>query len=284
MRHVLFGVAVEAGGDHHQLRAEPFQRRQPVLGDGCPEFGALGAGRQRGVDQVFGFGLVAGERVERMLERRAEQDARVVSEDLLGAVAVVDVEIDDRHALQAMLVQRVGRAYRNVVEDAKAHGARAFGVMARRAHAAERGVGAVVQHQVHAAHGCAGRAPGGDQRVPGHHRVAIVQADHCIVGRDAGDDPVDIAFGVHARQVFARGQRRLEMLDHGIQARGDQPILDRRQALGRFRVMRRDPVSGAIGVRDECECHTPIVHEMGRQHAGSGQLLDPALNRRRRAS
>jgi hypothetical protein len=43
---------------------------------------------------------------------------------------VVDVEIDDRDALEAVRLQRMRSADRDAVEDAEAHRAPALGVMA----------------------------------------------------------------------------------------------------------------------------------------------------------
>ena len=58
----------------------------------------------------------------------------------LGAVAVMDVEIDHGDALIAVRLARVQRADRDVVEQAEAHGARRLGVVAGRPDGAE-GVG-----------------------------------------------------------------------------------------------------------------------------------------------
>ena len=74
-----------------------------------------------------------------MLERRDHQHARVAGEDLLGAVAVVDVEVDDRDALEAVRGERVRRADGDVVEETEPHRAIALGMVPRRPHRAERG-------------------------------------------------------------------------------------------------------------------------------------------------
>ena len=59
---------------------------------------------------------------------------RVGPEDVLRAVAVMDVEVDDRDALGAMLRARIEGGDGGVVEQAEAHGAVRFRVMAGRAH------------------------------------------------------------------------------------------------------------------------------------------------------
>ena len=57
-----------------------------------------------------------------MLEGRAQHHARILVERVLGAVAVMHVEVEDRDALEAVRLDRVHRADRHVVEDAEAHG------------------------------------------------------------------------------------------------------------------------------------------------------------------
>ena len=57
---------------------------------------------------------------------------RVAPEDVLRAVAVVDVEVDDRDALDAVRGLGVARGDRGVVEEAEAHRRRRFGVVAGR--------------------------------------------------------------------------------------------------------------------------------------------------------
>jgi hypothetical protein len=70
---------------------------------------------------------------------RAEiKDAVVVVEDVLRAVTVVIVEIDDENAADVVNLLQVTRGDGDVVEDAEPHAAIACRVMAGRAHRAER--------------------------------------------------------------------------------------------------------------------------------------------------
>ena len=78
-----------------------------MLLDCASEGFAAGAGRQRGVDEVGGFGFVPGEGVERVLERRAEQDAWLFGEYPFRAVAVMDVEVDDCDAFEPDYTDRL---------------------------------------------------------------------------------------------------------------------------------------------------------------------------------
>ena len=76
--------------------------------------------------------------IEAVLVQRDRQHGRVVEEDLLGAVAVVDVPVDDRHPAEAALALRPARRDRRVVEEAEAHRRVALGVVAGRAQDRER--------------------------------------------------------------------------------------------------------------------------------------------------
>jgi hypothetical protein len=201
--HVVFGVAVEAGGDHDQLRGEGVQPRQPVRLHGGAEGGAVGARRQRDVGDVGGGAVGAAAGVERVLEAGAEQHPLVAGEDVLGAVAVVDVEVDDGDALQAVLGHGVGGADGDVVEEAEAHGPVALGMVARRAHGAEGGVVLVAHDQIDAQAGGAGGAQGGVQGAAVHGGVAVDPGEH-VGGLGRGvEDHVDIVGVVHAQQLFA---------------------------------------------------------------------------------
>ncbi len=91
---------------------------------------------------------------------------------VLGAVAVMDVEIDDRHALEAMR-QRVRGADGDVVEQAEPHRAVALGVVSRRTHRAERVAAFARQHEIGREHRRARRVPRGVERMRVHRRVGI---------------------------------------------------------------------------------------------------------------
>jgi hypothetical protein len=71
---------------------------------------------------------------------RAEEDVVARREDVVGAVAVVDVPVDDHHALQPVGVQRMLSGHGDAVDQAEAHRAGGAGVVAR--WAVQRGPGA----------------------------------------------------------------------------------------------------------------------------------------------
>ena len=106
----------------------------------APRRRAVAAGGERHVEHV-GRGIVgAAARIERMLKEARHQHAlapRGRAEYVLGAVAVMHVEIDDGDPLEPLGLERVGGRHRDVVEDAKTHGARRRGMVAARPHRAE---------------------------------------------------------------------------------------------------------------------------------------------------
>ena len=167
---------VEAGRDHDQFRLEGFSGFHQMLLKGLAQYlGPPATGGKGKVEDVTlaGFASEPAAGVPRMLVRAQEHDGAVVVEDVLRAVAMVDVPIDNQHAGEPVLLLRVARADRNVVEDAEAHAARGSGVMARGPHGAEGGVGLLTAHQVdgaqHASHGFGRHLPGGlrDLRIAG---------------------------------------------------------------------------------------------------------------------
>ena len=114
-----------------------------------------------------------GARIERRLVGRDVERVRVVVEDRLGAVAVMDVEIEDREPRQLVYGARLQGRHRDVVEHAKAHGLHGLGMVAGRPHGAERVPGLARHHRVDRGAGGAGRPQRRLARVRVQHRVGI---------------------------------------------------------------------------------------------------------------
>ena len=134
---------------------------------------------------------------------------------------MVHVEIDDGHALQAP-GQGLGRTHGDVVEQAETHGGVARGVVAGRPHGAEGALAAAVQHRVHRRDEGAGRTQGGVERAGRQAGVGIEVMRAAL--RHRGEHRVDLRLRVHARELGARGARRL----HAIQ-RGEAVVVQRLQ-------------------------------------------------------
>ena len=92
---------------------------------------------------------------------------------MLRAIAVVHIEIHHRHALGPVRGLRMARGDGGAVEKAEAHGNRALGMVAGRAHG-DKGVMRLARH--HRIHGGDRAASGAQRRLPGagrHGRVSV---------------------------------------------------------------------------------------------------------------
>ena len=128
---------------------------------------------------------------------------------------MMDVEIDDQHAIQAELRDRRRRPHGHVVEDAEAHGPARQGMVSRRTHQAE-GVGGFPAK--HAANGV-DHGPGGQQgdvktgRTA--HRVLVKVA---AAGAGEGPNLLDVSGLVNAGQAIP-----VTRLSRQLPALGRQP-------------------------------------------------------------
>ena len=91
----------------------------------------------------------------------------------LGAVAVMDIEVDDRNPLEPLVLKRIGGGHGHVVEQAKSHGAIRGRVMTAGPYGAKGVDGTFVQHLVDRQQSCARRPPRCRQSVGIHRRIRI---------------------------------------------------------------------------------------------------------------
>jgi hypothetical protein len=122
-------VGVEPGRDEQQLGLERAHGRLDELVERAEVVVVVGAGRQRDVQRrLVPLARPARSREERPLVQRDVEDARVVPEDGLRSVAVVDVPVDDRDPLRLVGPRRD----RDAVDEAEAHLAVRERVVSRR--------------------------------------------------------------------------------------------------------------------------------------------------------
>ncbi len=246
-------MRVEAGRHEQQLRPMGFERGQPVLADGRPKLIAAAAGGERDVDHVRTELFHARIRIQRMLERRDHQHARIVGEDLLGAVAVVDVEVDHRHALEGVRGERVRHADGDVVEETEPHRAIALGMVSGRPHSAERRRALSPHDQVGREHDGSRRMQRSRQRFRAHRRVGIdvVQPR----GRAFLFDRREVPLSMDPRKLLMRRRRGVVVLKVGIEPRADEAVADGQQPVGAFGVIRSHVVQQGRRVADERSRH-----------------------------
>lgn len=113
------------------------------LGDGrmrTIECAVSGTRRERDIDivsQAFSFAILCNKTlvdgIISILMNRDEKRARVVVEDLLRSISVMDVPIDDGYLLETIDFTSVFGSDGNVVEDAKAETSFGFRVVSWRA-------------------------------------------------------------------------------------------------------------------------------------------------------
>ena len=173
------------------------------------EHRAVAARRQRRVEDIadpdLAFKAAVG--VQRRLVRTEVEHARIIFEDRLGAVAVVHVEVDDRHPLHAVLGQRMGSRDGDAVEQAEAHGSRAGRMVARWAHRAECQPGPIGENRVNRGDACSAGPQRRLRGVRGQHRVRIQPQRR---GRHRVEHHGDQFAGMHPGHLGPSGQRRLE--------------------------------------------------------------------------
>ncbi len=156
----------------------------------------------------------------------------------------MDVEIDDRRALGAVLALRMARRDRRIVEQAEAHRPRGLGVMAGRADRDEGVGGLAGHHLVDRMH----RAAGAAQRrleAAGRHRGVGIDLHQALLRRGLlhGGDVVHRMAerdGVEARGRRFDADQRLE----GVRG---QRALDGAQPIRPFRMPGRREVIEAGG-------------------------------------
>ena len=146
---------IEAGGNQKELRTEILQGGEKPVAEGSQNFLPTRAGGEGAIDREPGtfsfscFGSVPGPRVPRPLMSGEKKDRAVRVENLLSPVAVVDVPVNDCHALQPMLPLSVARRDRNIVEDTKSHRCGRTRVMTRRPHRTEGILHMSDKHGIH---------------------------------------------------------------------------------------------------------------------------------------
>jgi hypothetical protein len=132
-------MRVEPGRHKDHLRLESLDGRHPVFRYRRPEFCTSRAGIKGNIDPVRRVFEHWRKRIKRVLERRAKQDSFILAKDLLGAIPLVDIEVDNGHALEVVLMQCMSGTDSNIVVEAKPHRPLTFGVVAGRSNTTKRG-------------------------------------------------------------------------------------------------------------------------------------------------
>ena len=205
--------------------------------------------RQRRVDDGVVLAALAGGAgagKQRHLVRRAIHHGRIGPENILGAVAVMDVEIDHRGARDAVFALGVAGGDRGIVEEAEAHRLADFGMMAGRAHRDERVVVRAGHHRIGRRHRAADAAHHG---FPGarRHRGVAVDIDQAAGGRDVAE-LADIMLAMAQRHRIETAFRRLAAHQR-LEAVLAEHLGDRAQPVGPLGMSRRRQMVETGGMR-----------------------------------
>ena len=232
-------VGVEAGGDDDQFGAELLQLRQDDVLERGTEFDAAVFGRQRRVDDGVVFAALAagaGAGKQRHLVRRAIHHGRIGPEDILGAVAVMHVEVDHGGTADAVFALGVTRGNRGMIEKAEAHRLADFGVMAGRAHRDERVVVGAGHDRVGGGNRAADAAHHGFPGAGRHRRIAV-EIDQTARRRDMPKF-LDIMLVV-AKQDLVERAFRCRLAHQRLEAVFAENLLNRANPVGSFGMPRR---------------------------------------------
>ena len=108
-----------------------------------------------------------------MLVGGAKKQPLLVAKYLFRAIALVNIEIEDRDLLQTMCVERMGGSNRNVVVQAKTHRTVALGMVPRRPHGAECRLHLATGYKVNALDDGAGSTARSVKTTAADHRIGI---------------------------------------------------------------------------------------------------------------
>lgn len=169
-----------------------------------------------------------------MLKRGAEKHPQVVFENLLSAIALVHVEINNCHFFQAVMFECVGCANRDVVVEAEPHRTAAFGVMTRGPDSAKSRFHLAACYQVNSGNRRPGSTSGGLQGIRTDYGVGIdvritAVRDHC-------SHIVEMVLRMYSQKLSLGHLRRLTIAKHIRKPAAHEMILDRRQASDRLRM------------------------------------------------
>ena len=187
---------------------------------------------------------------------------------------MVDVEIDDRHPLGAVLLLCVTRRDCRAVEQAEAHRLCGLGVVPGRAHGYESVRHLAGHDLVDGERAAANRAQRRLQTARRHRGVGV-EPHHALVGRCVADG-VDVIGRMAERDDIRLGHRRLLARQY-LEAFVLERLLDGAQAVGPLRVPRRGKVVQAGGMGDV----EGGGHEVGSNAGGRGGANPSAAERKR---
>ena len=180
-------------------------------------------------------------------------------EDVQRAVALVNIEIEDRDSLDAVNGAGVGGRHGHVVIEAEAHRQRPLGVVTGRTHGAEDVVGTVAADQVDTSDRRTGTQRCGLQRIRSHSRVAIELPKAAL--RSVCVQRAEVVWGMHSLELESRRRPGLRLHRLLQQASQHEPGTYGLETHGRFRMVRAHVMQHDVGmseIRSDHESRQPV--------------------------
>ena len=158
--YFIITMRIEAGREQNQFRLKLSQPGQPLLAHRAAHFQAAATRFQQRIHNivVLSRNFRFGKRIKIRLAAVEQQHTRVAFENFFRTVGVVHIKINHRHPLHTILRNRMHRAHRHIVNQAKAACPVAFRMVPGRAHGTKSIVGLALHHPVHRLNHRAGTA------------------------------------------------------------------------------------------------------------------------------
>ena len=227
-------MRIEARRHKDHLRSVRFDRWPPARIDGAPKAAAIGAFAQWRIDDVRAIEIEVPVGLERVLETRTDQDFRLRLEQIDGAISMMDVEVEDRHALDLGIGERCTCRKRNVVVDAETHCGAFLGMVTGWADGTESVVCVAAQHRFGGGHAGARSSCSRRQAVRSERSVGI-DANQAR-GRGNAREHAEVLGAMRRLQCSRRNARCNADLELRELATGLQCIVYCAQARRRLRV------------------------------------------------
>ncbi len=246
-------MGVEAGRHQDQVGGEGVHLRHQRF-KGFPPGLSRSHGRNRRIEGRAPPARLPGARIEGPLVDRGQEQVRRAHHHRLGAIAVVDVEIHHRHALEPRGLGRAGgNGHRGI--DAEPHRPVRLGVMARRPDRAEGPVELPGRDALHRGDRRSAGALGGGEAARRHRGVGI--QPHPATDRRSPSDRRHIVCGMHPEQILVLHPRRLAQIL--VQRRVGQGRDHRRQPVGPFGMSFAGLVGQHVGMGEDRDRHGATI-------------------------
>ena len=257
----VVAMRVKSGRDQNQVGVKGGNGRKDLHGHFLAEHRAAAARIQRYIHHIAmraGFIGRTAARIEWHFVGRGKEYPRIVPDQILRAVAMMHVEIDDGHAVNPGQGQGMFGGDCHIAKQAKPHGFLLFRVMARRADGAKGVVGLPLHHHIHRPDHRTNSAIGRRQRPRRFMGIRVQRS----LGR--GADCIDMGLRVGQQDMRIRAHGRI----YAQQVVFSQRDIYRDQALYRFGMAGRVDMGQAVRVAQESGCHRGNPRQYSRHSQG----------------